>query len=339
MLYEFKENTQNVWRYLCNTLNYKPSNSNIKIGFICGFHGKTGGPIAIAGIANGLSKTFDVSFEVSPLSFFNRLLAPSVKPVKNLDLDKDIYFFDLSADVKQVEKVKSKKKKCILTIHGLRYSAHSLLSKHIDEMLSLADAVHFVGQVQQKSYQLHENDYFIIPNSATPVLKSTSTRNIGVVGNLDIPQKNAALSIKVGLKSQCDQIQLWSTEQQYSANPRVVHHTWESNRNIIFDSFDILVFLSEQETFGLVVAEALSAGIPCILSDIEGFEQFKDCPGVVLVKENDIDNAHLHVNRLLLEKEKLNPAIKAFYQQRFSPEHIDGLWQAKIDELISCQKI
>ena len=324
---------QNVRAYICKKWRYRRSQSNLKIGFICGFHGKTGGPIAISNIANGLSKEFDVSFEIYPTSFYNRLLLSTVKFERNIVANKDIYFFDLSASVARVRTIKSANKLCILTIHGLRNTAHSLSSKHIDEMLSLADKVHFVGQVQQNSYHLNEEHYFIIPNSANSVNKNKSTNNIGVVGNLDIPQKNAALSVKVGLNSHCEKIHLWSTGKEFSINPRVIHHEWENNRKIIFDSFDVLVFLSQHETFGLVVAEALSAGIPCVLSAIEGFEQFNDCPGVVLIKDNEMDDAHHHINRLLIEKNNLQSTIKAFYQQHFSPEIIDSLWCAKILEL------
>ena len=213
----------------------------------------------------------------------------------------DIYFFDLSADANKVKKIKSTNKLVILTIHGLRNALHNLHSQHIDEMLSLADKVHFVGQVQQDSYQLPREDYFIIPNSASPVTKNQITNNIGVVGNLDSPKKNAALSIEIGLSSNCDKIHLWSTNKSFSLNSRVVHHEWENNRNVIFNSFDVLVFLSQQETFGLVVAEALSAGIPCVLSSIDAFAPFKDCPGVVMLKDDEMHTAHLHINRLLID--------------------------------------
>jgi hypothetical protein len=308
--------------------------SEIKIGFICGFHGKTGAPVAIANIANGLSRTFTVSFEVEPLSFYHTLLESTVKLETEIGNDKDIYFFDLRADLNVVKQKKALNKIVILTVHGLRPPANNLSDQHIDEMLFLADKVHFVGKVQQHSYQLPADKYFIIPNGVNTVNKTEKTNNIGIVGNLNKPKKNASLSVDVGLKSECEKIHLWSTNKSYSKDNRIVSHTWENDRNIIFNSFDVLVFFSQQETFGLVVAEALSAGIPCVLSDLEAFLPFSECPGVVIVKNNEIHVAHQHINRLLADKEKLRQPIITFYHKHFSLDKNNRLWHLKVLELI-----
>ena len=337
MLYELKEKSLSALSYLSKRIKHRSSKKALSIEFICGFHGKSGGPIAIASIANGLAKKFNVSFVLSPTSFYARLLSCEVKFTRKLDLSKDVYIVDLSADENVVSQIKAHNKLIILTIHGLRNALHQLNSEHIDKMLSLADKVHFVGQVQQNSYQLPIESFFIIPNSAQAVNKTQTTGNIGVVGNLDEPRKNAAMSVEIGLRSDCEKIHLWSTSIQFSHDPRVMHHSWENDKQKIFDSFDVLVFLSQQETFGLVIAEALSAGIPCVLSKIDAFIPFESCPGVILIEETELPNAHTHINRLMLEKDSLKPQIQQFFQNNFSQLKIDQRWCETLNTLIERQ--
>jgi glycosyltransferase involved in cell wall biosynthesis len=333
MFYELKEKSLNALSYLTKRIRHSSNKQPLSVEFVCGFHGKSGGPIAIASIANGLAKTFNVSFVLTATSFYSRLLSSEIKFTRNLDFSKDVYIVDLSADEKLVSQIKAQNKLIILTIHGLRHALHQLNGEHIDKMLGLADKVHFVGQVQQDSYQLPIEAFFIIPNSAQAVDKMQTTSNIGIVGNLDEPRKNAAKSVEIGLRSDCKKIHLWSTSKQFSNDPRVIHHSWENDKQKIFDSFDVLVFLSQQETFGLVIAEALSAGIPCVLSKINAFIPFKLCPGVILIEETELQNAHTHINRLMLEKENLKPQIQKFFQENFSQAKINQRWCEKVVEL------
>jgi glycosyltransferase involved in cell wall biosynthesis len=337
MLYELKEKSLNALSYLTKRIRHSSNKQALSIEFVCGFHGKSGGPIAIASIANGLAKTFNVSFVLPSTSFYARLLSNEVKFTRNLDFSKDVYIVDLSADENLVSQIKVHNKLIILTIHGLRTALHQLNSEHIDKMLELVDKVHFVGQVQQDSYQLPIDSFFIIPNSAQAVNKSQTTSNIGVVGNLDEPRKNAVKSVEIGLRSDCEKIHLWSTSKQFSIDPRVIHHSWENDKQKIFDSFDVLVFLSHQETFGLVIAEALSAGIPCVLSKIDAFIPFKSCPGVILVEEAELHIAHTHINQLMQNKESLKPLIQTFFQENFSEAKINQLWCEKVIKLSECK--
>lgn len=93
------------------------------------------------------------------------------------------------------------------------------------------------------------------------------------------------------------------------------------------------MFLSHQETFGLVIAEALSAGIPFIPSDIDAFLPFKNCPRVVYVKDNEMHTARLYINRSLLEKLTLKPLIQDLFNKQFSQTTINKRWDKKTLEL------
>jgi glycosyltransferase involved in cell wall biosynthesis len=51
----------------------------------------------------------------------------------------------------------------------------------------------------------------------------------------------------------------------------------------LYQTLDLFVSLSQGETFNIPVREALSAGVPCVISDIPGHEDLTSLPGVVSV--------------------------------------------------------
>ena len=98
-------------------------------------------------------------------------------------------------------------------------------------------------------------------------------------------------------------------------------------------SFDVLLSASRSETFGLVVAEALSAGVPCVLSDIPVYrELYADCKGVVFLsgdEQQDIQS----INQSLDQAKSLKPHIIEFWNEHFSNETIRSAWLDKITQL------
>ncbi|WP_140097534.1 glycosyltransferase family 4 protein, partial [Vibrio parahaemolyticus] len=48
---------------------------------------------------------------------------------------------------------------------------------------------------------------------------------------------------------------------------------WETDKDIIFTSFDILLAPSNFEAFGLIFVEAASYGVPSIASSVEGIPE------------------------------------------------------------------
>jgi len=306
---------------------------DISIGFACGFHGKTGAPVAIANIANGLSEQFPVSFEVHQKSYIDGHLGPRIHKVATIEDSHDIYIFDLRIDPDIAEKIKSLGKFVIISIHGQKPSSKNFPTERLNRILGAADLVHFVAKTQQASYQLDEGSYIVIPNSVNPIKKTQVTNNVGVVGNLNKAFKNADKSIDISLKSNCDSIHLWSLTEQLSENPRVIHHSWEYERQKIYNSFDILVFLSEKEALSLAVLESLSAGIPCVLADFDFFAPFKSCPGVALVNISELDQAPQTINSLLKDKEKLRSSIISFYESNFAPSVINTRWINEIKKI------
>ena len=77
--------------------------------------------------------------------------------------------------------------------------------------------------------------------------------------------------MRIALKSNADCIHLWSLEEDRWNNPRVKVHSWESDKDKIYDSFDVLVFMSLEETFGMVVIEAADPGAIAALLDEKAY--------------------------------------------------------------------
>ena len=92
--------------------------------------------------------------------------------------------------------------------------------------------------------------------------------------------------------------------------------------------------MSESETFGLVVIKAKSAGIPCVLSSIPAFKQFRECPGVILVEDISDKKPSEFLNELLLRKDNLKVSIVEYFEQKYSEAAVSEQWYEFISELV-----
>lgn len=311
------------------------SRSN-QITFICGFHGDSGGPQAIANIANLLSEQYQVAFISKPVSSYNTRLVKKIQIRSKIDNNCPIYITDLSIDIKTMSQLKKRKKKIIITIHGFKNKSHQLSQDHIEEALKLADMVHFVSDIQQSSYKLPTDKYFIIPNTSNPILKTKLTNNIGSVGNLNDSDKGVEQTISIGLKSNAEKIHLWFKDRDPNMDSnRIICHDIERNKQKIYDSFDILVFMSKSETFGMVVIEAMSAGIPCVLSPLDVFKQFSNCPGIIILKDRNSNFAAKVINDLLLKKSDLREPMKKYFLENYAGDAILKMWENNIESIMN----
>ncbi len=329
--------SRNIFVYYCHllysTLTKRAVNDRQKpiITFNCGFHGKSGGVFAIANLANILAAKYRVKFLSYPTSDYNPLLSSEVQITSNRSCITDIHICDVSCDHDFLLCLRKQKTPCIVSCHGKKESGHGLSPDYVCNSLEMADQVHFVADVQQESFLLSEDKYFVIPNPSVQITKTKYTNNAGVVGNLLNSEKNVHGAVSIALDSNVSQVHLWGMPEDVFSNPRIVVHGWERNKGKIYDSFDVLVFLSKDENCPMVVLEALSAGIPCVLSSISAFKQFERCPGVRLVDEKDIETAVSAVNELLSKREGLRESIIDYWEENYSPGAISREWMGIID--------
>lgn len=305
------------------------------IVFVCGFHGDSGGAHAIANIANLLASERRVAFVSNPFSNYNRLLSEKVTLVSTIEQHADIYLTDLSLSVDILKKIKSMNKTVLMSIHGFKDRSHKLDQAHVEQATSLADYFHFVSDHQASSFSLDVSKCRVIPNTTKRINKEKYSCAIGTVGNLNNPEKRVKDTIAIGLKSKAEKIHLWFKDKNEEfVDRRVVFHKSESNKTKIFNSFDVLVFMSELETFGLVVIEAMSAGIPCILSPIPAFQQFADCPGVEIIQDWNSDVAAERVDYYLDNKMEYKDEIIEFFNKNFSEQAVREIWLDYIHNIL-----
>lgn len=307
----------------------------ITIGFICGYHGNTGGTMAIASVANLLAPHYRVNFATFPASNYNRNLSKKVSLTREQLPVSDIYICDASCDHEMLKAIRAAGKPIIVSCHGLPAALHGMAPEYIRQSLDLATRVHFVNSVQQQAFNIDSSHVVIIPNTSTSVRKTRYTHNIGTVGNLDEPRKGAATTIAAGMLSGAEEIHLWSTHSEHWSQEKVRPHPWENDKATIYNSFDVLVFMSTLETFGLVVIEAMSAGVPCLLKRLPAFEQYRQCPGVVLTDSEDPTELARLIDELLAQKESYQDAMPAYFEAHYAGAAILGQWQSAISDLLS----
>lgn len=307
-----------------------------RIVFCCNFHGTTGATIAIARIANLLADRYRVSFAAGPFSDYNSMLGKNVAIVPRGSLqahEYDLYVCDGEMDLSFFSWLAEHHRKSLLTIHGVLRRENRL------EKVHLASKSHLVGAVQFMHHRVDPSRYFIIPNYCERIAKTRHGRNVGIVGRLDDPNKNVAEALSIAKQSDAAEIHLWGGVESRAARDRVSCHAWTRNKNRIYDSFDVLVSMSREESMGLTVIEAMSCGIPCVVADIPGFRVYRDCPGVALVAPGDREEAVRQVNRFLNTQPELEPGLIEYWNRHYSRNAVAETWFREIEALISADRV
>ena len=308
------------------------------ISFYCNYHQTTGASVAIASIANQLAERYNVDIYIRPQSCYSQLLALRVRQTFSpASLAGSMVFVDIEQENAIVEDLCNNGRKVILTCHALPVQLHAVSQPKLIRNLELASVIHFVSECQQTEFINHypqlpiAEKSFVIPNYTRQSIKQVFTGNVGIVGYLSRPQKNALRAIDLAQRSNAQHIECWgSTEIAGLDNPRLYSklriNGWTDKTSVMHASFDVLISTSKFETFGLVVMEALSAGIPCVLSDIPVFRSlYGNCKGVVILSGED-DRDVQSINDLLREAPTLKPAIIDYWQKHFSNESVKAAW-------------
>lgn len=308
----------------------RPHTDGKRIVFCCNFHGTSGATIAIARIADLLAEKYAVSFVAGPFSDYNAMLGKAVTIVSPHALRQqpyELYVCDGHMDLSFFAWLAERGKPSLLTIHGVLRKENKL------EKVHLATRSHLVSEVQFMHHEVERSRYFVIPNYCEPIGKKRRSGNVGIVGRLDDPKKNVPAALEIARLSAAAEIHLWGGADSHSPDGRVNYHAWTRDKNRIYDSFDVLVSMSEEESMGLTVIEAMSCGIPCVLADIPGFQIYRDCPGVALVPLGERDAAVEWVDRFLDSRAELAPALVDHWDAHYSARAVAEKWFREIEAL------
>jgi glycosyltransferase involved in cell wall biosynthesis len=332
---------KNAFRLMRNVLAFIQSKIAVKfkampdgkeIVFCCDFHGTTGASIAISGIANLLADKYRVSFVAGPFSDYNAMLGKRVTIVPPRCLEEqefNLYICDGHMGLPFFKWLAEREKRSLLTIHGVLRKENKL------EKVHLATKSHLVGEVQFVHHEVDKSRYFVIPNYCEKISKKSHTYNVGIVGRLDDPNKNVPAALAIAKLSDAREIHLWGGVDTRTSDAREKYHAWTRDKNRIFNSFDVLISMSKEESMGLTVIEAMSCGIPCVLADIPGFQIYKDCPGIALVPLGELDMAIQHVNRFLKTQPELKSRLVEYWEGHYSQRAVAQKWFMEIEALTS----
>lgn len=320
---------KNIQHFLLSKKVTIKKNESAIIAFYCESHAITGASIAIATIANLLSKHWEVEFITSAQSPYNQLLAPNIRRSRNISETTKALIIDGQTPLEKIIEFRKNGKFVIISSHGI-------LQRNIKfKKANAASLVHFVSAAQFQNIEEPPKNHFIIPNFCQRIRKTKSTSNVGIVGRVHDPKKNVPAALSAAINSRASEIHIWGDMTRISNSSRVVQHNWSYNKEEIYNSFDVLVSMSEEESFGLTVIEALSAGIPCVLSNIPAYRTFSECPGVRIVSSRDSAAITEAINTLLNNREKtMNESIQ-YWTNRYSEPAVENQWIEKISAILS----
>ena len=336
-----------IYQHGCSQLSQLASRkkSDLQISFYCNYHQITGSTVAISCIANHISRKHHVDAFIKPLSGYSRLLDLSVAQHFSADkLAGNPIFVDIEQENKVVNDLIADNRKVILSCHAFPATLHSVAETVLRKNLELATYIHFVSDFQRSEFIRYfpdinmESKSFVIPNYTRKSTKQYATGNIGIIGHLNRDVKNAIKGIQLGQQSNARLVQCWGSDTVAGLDDPATYtklriNGWSNNILKVHKSFDVLISASQSETFGLVVVEALSAGIPCLISDIPVFrELFSNCKGVIFMTGDDPTDIQ-SINHLLDQASTLNRSIIEFWESHFSNEIISTTWFNRLSQI------
>lgn len=318
----------NIFGYLRNRTHWRNKGGQTQVVFLSAFHGITGATNARADLANLLSLMFSVAFVTRPSSDYNRRLCKEVRLIAKEPEDYRICISDSNLTDREIAQREHRGVRVLISMHSVLRSNANVAK------LRKATLVHVVSPVQLPEGFDDSVTSVCIPNHCTQIVKRTRTRNVGIVGRVHDPKKGVAEAIDLARRSAAEEIHIWGANQSCNVGDRVKIHRWHEDKNRIFDSFDLLLSLSHEESFGLTVIEAMSCGVPCVLVDIPAYTRFADCPGVTLIERGNVVRATTAINDLLEVDEQTRLAMVCYWRDRFSPDVVRETWETVINKLL-----
>jgi glycosyltransferase involved in cell wall biosynthesis len=323
----------------CNTLGNQGRDGKLRILFSVPFYGYTGGSFAVISAANLLSEVYDVSFLTTSSNIMNRYVSTGVRVVSTVAERYDFYVVESGIDDALIAEIKRGGGRIILTMHGAPPTVdgtknHGYSDGRVAGTMIMADSVQYVSDVQLPFFgpfpTIHRRK---IPNYVLRTNKSTKTQAIGVVCDTTLPHKNVDSCIKAAELSNAKRIEIWGKYEGRCNTELIRWNGFTSNKQRIYNSFDVLVHLSRLENQPLVILEALSAGIPCVLADLPAYVHLRGLNGVVFVDPDDRAAAVRAINKALSCSEEDRRGLIRFWEEHHSPRAILAVWGRYLKEV------
>ena len=310
----------------------KPRHGKPRILFYVPFYGYTGGAFAVLSAANLLSESCNVSFLTHAGNVMNRYVSRGVRMVDAIAGPYDICVMESGVEESVIVEARGSGARIIMTMHGAPDTAdgarnHGYSDQQVADTLRAADSVQYVSDVQRPFLEaipgLH---YRGIPNYVLPVQKTKHSRAVGLVCDTTVPHKNVDAGIAAAELSSASRIEVWGKYHDRQNGGRIRWNGFSSDKKRIYDSFDVLVHLSRLENQPLVILEALSAGIPCVLAPLPTYDGFRGVEGIYFADSGNAGAVAEAIDRALSCPQEVRDGLVRFWNANYSPQAVLAQW-------------
>ena len=333
-----------VMCYYGNRLRWperRAPDGRLRIAFLIPYYGYTGASQAVISSAGAIATTHDVVFRSHPTNVMNQFVPRTIRIVSDLVGPLDLCIVESGEDLALVKALIARGVRIIVTTHGAPptsagFKSHGYDESVMDEVMRLATSIHYISESQlpiiAKFMDRHTRQ---IPNFVERIVKTERTRDAGIVGDTTSPTKNAEASALAASRSRAGMVHVWGKSADRVSTDRVKWHGFSKNKAAIFNSFDVLVHLSRLDVQPLVLLEAMSAGVPCVLSNIPCFEPLRGVDGIWIVDPDDIDAATDAINQALDLSESVRSGLVRYWADHHSPEAVTQQWLAYLADVMA----
>jgi hypothetical protein len=308
-----------------------------RILFCVPFYGYTGGAFAVLSAANLLAESCEVSFLTRPDNVMNRYVSPGVRMVAVPQGAYDFCVIECGIDETLVAGLKRDGARIILTMHGAPSTEdgeknHGYSDEQLVRGLKVADSLQYVSDVQAPFVvSLSGFHSRKIPNYVLPVSKTRRCRAAGVVCDTTLPHKNADACVAGAESSSAERIEVWGKCRDRRSTGRVRWNGFSSNKAQIYNSFDVLVHLSRLENQPLVILEAMSAGIPCVLAPLPTYAGFRGVEGIYFAEGRD--EVAGKIDQALDCPQSVRDGLARYWDANYSPQAVLAQWTGYLKDV------
>lgn len=222
--------------------------------------------------------------------------------------------------------------------YNKKYKKNSNIYKKINKALLNSKKIICVSSILKQKikeyYNIESKKFTVIPNLSKNLEYNfkKKSNDIIFVGSLD-ERKNPMLLIKAYEKINNNKLRMKIIGDGYLRSKienyikgknvfRFISIYKNLNRTKVLKSIGeskVLVLPSNYETFGIVIIEAYSMGVPVIMTDSLGVRDLnhKDCS--ILVKKNNVNNLAKSIIKILKNNKYKHDKIVRYYKTNFSP--------------------